>query len=61
MLVYFGIWILFKIFIYIFFKFYKLSNLMPNLVSKIFVLDFLTNFKVVEFEHEFEPGDLGCS
>ena len=41
------------------FKFYKLSNLMPNFITKIFIVEFFTIFKVVEFEHEFEPGDLG--
>ena len=32
---------------------------MPNFIIKIFIANFLTNFKVVELEHEFEPGDLG--
>ena len=32
---------------------------MPNFIIKIFIAEFLTNFKVVELEHEFEPGDLG--
>ena len=33
---------------------------MPNFITKILTADFLSNFKVVELEHEFEPGDLGC-
>ena len=32
---------------------------MPNFIIKIFIAKFLTNFKVFELEHEFEPGDLG--
>ena len=32
---------------------------MPNFINEIFIVEFLTNFKVVELEHEFEPGDLG--
>ena len=34
---------------------------MPNFIIKIFIAEFLTNFKVVELEHEFEPSDLGCA
>ena len=44
---------------FIIFKFYSVSNLMSNFITKILNVDFLTSFKVVEFEHEFEPGDLG--
>ena len=33
---------------------------MPNFITKILTADFLSNFKVVELEHEFEPGDLAC-
>ena len=32
---------------------------MPNFITKILIADFLSNFKVAELEHEFEPGDLG--
>ena len=32
---------------------------MPNFITKIFIVEFFANFKVVELEHEFEPGDLG--
>ena len=31
---------------------------MPNFITKIFTVEFLSNFKVAELEHEFEPGDL---
>ena len=31
---------------------------MPNFITKILSVEFLTNFKVAELEHEFEPGDL---
>ena len=38
------------------------SNLMLNFMSifitKISSADFFSNFKVTEFEHELEPGDL---
>ena len=32
---------------------------MPIFITKISNAEFLTNFKVAELEHEFEPGDLG--
>ena len=32
---------------------------MSNFITKIFIAEFLSNFKVSEFEHELEPGDLG--
>ena len=32
---------------------------MPNFIAKNFLADFLSNFKVFEFKHELEPGDLG--
>ena len=32
---------------------------MSNFIAKFFIADFLSNFKVSEFEHELEPGDLG--
>ena len=44
---------------FIIFKFNSHSNLMPNFITKILTADYLSNFKVVELEHEFEPGDLG--
>ena len=31
---------------------------MPNFIAKIWSADFFPNFKVAEFEHELEPGDL---
>ena len=31
---------------------------MSNFITKIFIAEFLSNFKVSEFEHELEPGDL---
>ena len=31
---------------------------MPSFIIKIFIGEFLTNLKVVELEHESEPGDL---
>ena len=31
---------------------------MLNFITKILTTDFMSNFKVVEPEHEFEPGDL---
>ena len=34
---------------------------MSNFITKIFIAEFLSNFKVSEFEHELEPGDLGTS
>ena len=34
---------------------------MPNFITKILTVDFFSNFKVAEFEHEFEPGDLGLN
>ena len=34
---------------------------MPIFIAKILSADFLPNFKVAEFEHELEPGDLGAS
>ena len=34
---------------------------MPNFITKILIANFLSNFKVVELEHEFEPGDLGLN
>ena len=34
-------------------------NFMPIFIAKIYSANFLLNFKVVEFEHELEPGDLG--
>ena len=40
-------------------KFCSHLNLMPNFIAKIFIAEFLSNFKVSEFEHELEPGDLG--
>ena len=39
--------------------FYSLSNLMPIYITKIFIVDFLSNFKVVELKHEFKLSDLG--
>jgi type IV secretory pathway VirB6-like protein len=42
---------------FLFFKFCSLSNLMPNFIPKILTVDFLSNFKLAEFEHEHEPGD----
>jgi lipoprotein signal peptidase len=42
---------------FLFFKFCTLSNLMSNFISKILVVDFLSNFKLTEFEHEHEPSD----
>ena len=52
------------IFIYFLISIYfSHSNLMPNFmpifIAKISSADFLPNFKVAEFEHELEPGDLG--
>jgi hypothetical protein len=35
-----------------------MSNLISNFIIKIFIVEFLSNFKVVELEFEFEPGDL---
>jgi hypothetical protein len=43
------------------FKFCSLSNLMPNFITKNFHVEFMSNFKVVELEFEFEPGDLDCA
>ena len=40
-------------------KIYSYSNLMSNFIAKIFLAEYLLNFKVSEFEHELEPGDLG--
>ena len=40
-------------------KIYSYSNLMSNFIAKIFFAEFLSNFKVSEFEHELELGDLG--
>lgn len=37
---------------------YSPSNLMSNFITKFFIAEFLSNFKVAEFEHELEPGDL---
>ena len=34
---------------------------MSNFITKILIIDFLPNFKVVELEHEFELGDLGAT
>jgi len=34
---------------------------MPIFIKKKFSSEFLPNFKVAEFEFEFEPGDLDCS
>ena len=31
---------------------------MSNFIAKISIAEFLSNFKVSEFEHELEPGDL---
>ena len=31
---------------------------MSNFITKIFIAEFLSNFKVSEFEHELELGDL---
>ena len=45
-------------YIYIYIQFYDISNLMPNFIIKNFIADFLSNLKVVELEHGFEPGDL---
>ena len=39
--------------------FYSLSNLMLIYITKILIVDFLSNFKVIEIEHEFELSDLG--
>ena len=49
------------IYIYIYIQFYDISNLMPNFIIKNFIADFLSNLKVVELEHEFEPGDLAAN
>ena len=38
---------------------YVLSNLLPNFITKIFIVEFLAILKVLELEHEFELGDLG--
>ena len=43
---------------FIILKFCSVSNLMPNFITKILSVEIFTNFKVVELEHEFEPGDL---
>ena len=32
---------------------------MSNFIAKFSIADFLSNFKVSEFEHELEPGDFG--
>jgi hypothetical protein len=40
------------------FKFYSLLNLMPNFITKIFFVEFLSNFKVAEPELKLELGDL---
>lgn len=34
-----------------------MSNLMPNFIPKILTVEFLSNFKLAELEHEHEPGD----
>ena len=34
---------------------------MPNFIAKIWSVDFFLNFKVAEFKHELELGDLGCT
>jgi hypothetical protein len=47
----------FIIYIFYFFKFCTMSNLMPNFIPKILTVEFLANFKLAEFEHEHEPGD----
>ena len=39
--------------------FYSLSNLMSIYITKIFIVDFLSNFKIVKLEHKFELSDLG--
>ena len=50
---------------HIFFNFHIFShsnlmlNFMPIFIAKIYSANFLLNFKVVEFEYELEPGDLG--
>lgn len=30
---------------------------MPNFITKFFIVDFLSNFKVAELEHKLEPSD----
>jgi hypothetical protein len=42
---------------FLIFKFYSPSNLMPNFITKISNVEFLSNFKVAELE--LEPGDYG--
>ena len=49
--------------IHIFFNFQiwlPLLIFLSNFIPKIFIADFLSNFKVFEFEHELEPSNLGC-
>ena len=36
-----------------------MPNFMLIFIAKVLSVEFLLNFKVVEFEHELEPGDLG--
>ena len=36
-----------------------MPNFMPIFIAKILSADFLPNFKIAEFEHELELGDLG--
>jgi hypothetical protein len=47
----------FIIYIFYFFNFCTMSNLMPNFIPKILTVEFLVNCKLAEFEHEREPGD----
>ena len=37
-----------------------MSNFMSNFTTKIFTVNFLSTFEVVEIEFEFEPSDLVC-
>ena len=39
-------------------KVYSNLNIMLNFIANFFLAWFLSNFKVPEFEHELEPGDL---
>ena len=39
--------------------FYSLSNLMSIYITKIFIVDFLSNFKFVKLEQKFKLSDLG--
>lgn len=40
------------------FGFNNLSSLILNLIAWISIIEFFLNFKIIEFEHELEPGDL---